>query len=67
MTDQCVALISREHADSLIWQKQSAEGLLGFEDDSDRIVSFEVSKTDEQEENAVSRLGFSVRSITRYS
>ena len=63
MTDQCVALISREHADSLVWQKEAAEGLCGFEDDSDRIVSFEVCQKEEQEDNAVSNPGFTVCSI----
>ena len=35
-------------------------------DDSDRLFTFEVEETDEQEENAVARPGFQVRPTMSY-
>lgn len=55
-----MALISREHADSLVWQQPSEGGVGDFDEDYDRICTFNVCKTEEQEENAVSRTGFTV-------
>ncbi|KAI0089045.1 hypothetical protein BDY19DRAFT_122025 [Irpex rosettiformis] len=62
ITDQRIALISREHADSLVWERQAVDGISGFEDGSDRMFPFEVLRTDEQEENATARPGFTIRS-----
>ena len=63
--DQVVALLSPEQSASLIWNDEqsiaeSADMDVG--DDSDRLFTFEVEETDEQEENAVARPGFQVRS-----
>jgi acetyl-CoA carboxylase alpha subunit len=60
--DQVVALLSPEHSASLVWKDEDSD----TEDadvetgDSDRLFTFEVAETNEQEENAVARPGFQV-------
>ncbi|KAI0250894.1 hypothetical protein BJV78DRAFT_1275616 [Lactifluus subvellereus] len=62
--DQVVALLSPEHSASLVWKDEDAD----TEDadveigESDRLFTFEVSETNEQEENAVARPGFQMNS-----
>ena len=63
--DQVVALLSPEQSASIVWNDgqniaESADMDVG--DDSDRLFTFEVEETDEQEENAVARPGFQVAS-----
>lgn len=63
ITDQVVCLISDEHARAIVWN--DAEDLPPvdtWEEDSDRLYTFEVLKTNEQEENVTARPGFTVRS-----
>jgi hypothetical protein len=64
MCDQVTALISPEHARSIVWNEQDGEDtLLEMEEDqheSDRMFTFEVTKTNEQEEAVTPRPGFKV-------
>lgn len=63
MCDQVVALLSPDHSASIVWNEK--DGDTNSEDmdagDSERLFTFEVAKTNEQEEGAVSRPGFQVR------
>lgn len=62
--DQLYCLVSSDHASSLVWAGDIQEELeIDEEDDDqvDRLFAFEVTKTNEQEENVVSRLGIDVR------
>ncbi|KAK0489058.1 hypothetical protein IW261DRAFT_1602879 [Armillaria novae-zelandiae] len=57
--DQLVCMISPEQAASLSWKEPVAEdSFVGLDDDTDRLFTFEVHKTDEQEENVTIRPGF---------
>jgi hypothetical protein len=61
--DQVVALLSPEQSAFIVWSEEqsgaeSADMDVG--DDSDRLFTFEVAETNEQEENAVARPGFQV-------
>ena len=63
--DQVVALLSPEQSASIVWNDgqniaESADMDVG--DDSDRLFTFEVEETDEQEENVFTRPGFQVPS-----
>ena len=62
MCDQVVALLSTDHSASIIWNDEDGDNSSIDIDtgDSDRVFSFEVSKTNEQEETAISRPGFQV-------
>jgi hypothetical protein len=62
-------LLSPEQSASIVWNDEqsiaeSADMDVG--DDSDRLFTFEVEETDEQEENAVARPGFQVRPTMSY-
>jgi hypothetical protein len=58
---QTLALISAEHASHIVWSEDDEEELIDEdEDDSDRLFSFEVAKTKEQDEDVQARPGFSV-------
>ena len=63
IVDQLYCLISSDHASSLVWAGDVQEELEIDEDDdqADRLFTFEVTKTNEQEENVVSRPGITVR------
>ncbi|KIJ61761.1 hypothetical protein HYDPIDRAFT_115585 [Hydnomerulius pinastri MD-312] len=58
--DQVTALISEEHAKSIVWSEPDNDDELAEsdEDDTDRLFTFEVSKTNEQEEGVSVRPGF---------
>ncbi|KAI0253465.1 hypothetical protein BJV78DRAFT_1153081 [Lactifluus subvellereus] len=58
--DQIVALLSPEHSASLVWKDEDADTENADVEigDSDRLFTFEVAETNEQEENAVARPGF---------
>jgi len=59
--DQVTALISKVHAESMIWSNTSDDQLSeSDEDDTDRLFTFEVAKTKEQEEGVTVRQGFKV-------
>ena len=63
MCDQIVSLISSDHAQTILWSEEDSEDEDIFEvdhDESDRMFTFEVSQTNEQEETVVVRKGFRV-------
>jgi hypothetical protein len=58
-----MALISPEHARSVVWSEQEGEGTMEMDenqDEYDRMFKFEVRKTNEQEEGIKPRPGFKV-------
>jgi hypothetical protein len=63
--DQLVCLLSAEHSQAIIWGDEIddlADTLLESKNENQvRLFSFEVAKTQEQEENVVVRQGFTVR------
>ena len=65
IVDQLYCLISPDHASSLVWTEDIQEELEIDEDDNqaDRLFTFEVTKTNEQEEDVVSRPGILVREL----
>lgn len=66
MCDQLTALISPEHSRSIVWSEREGEdedSLMEMEDEqdeSDRMATFEVRKSNEQEEAVNLRPGFQV-------
>jgi len=64
-----VALLSPEHSTAIVWGDQSSdtESVDVETGDSDRLFTFEVAETNEQEENAVARPGFLVLSHPPFS
>ncbi|VDC04820.1 unnamed protein product [Peniophora sp. CBMAI 1063] len=60
LTDQVVALISDAHAEKLVWKETTSADTetSSDEDESDRLFTFQVSKTVAQEENVTARPGF---------
>ncbi|KAF9228244.1 hypothetical protein BS17DRAFT_877588 [Gyrodon lividus] len=60
MCDQVIALISPEHANSIVWNEHNSNDELydSDQDESDRVFSFGVEKTNEQEESVSVRKGF---------
>ncbi|KAG1731285.1 hypothetical protein EDB19DRAFT_1881018 [Suillus lakei] len=67
MCDQIMALISPEHARSIVWHGQEGEDIVKEMDkdeyEPDRMFTFEVRKTNEQEEAVKPRPGFKATSI----
>jgi len=65
IVDQLYCLISPDHTSSLVWTEDIQEELEIDEDDNqaDRLFTFEVMKTNEQEEDVVSRPGIIVREL----
>jgi hypothetical protein len=70
MCDQVTALISPEHARSIVWSEQDGEDIMmeleEDQDESDRMFTFEVTKTNEREEAVTPRPGFNVCTIHPY-
>lgn len=60
LCDQVVSLISDEHANALEWGDESEDIASELDDEMDRMFAFQVSKTNEQEENVIVRQGFEV-------
>ncbi|KIJ06969.1 hypothetical protein PAXINDRAFT_103161 [Paxillus involutus ATCC 200175] len=60
MCDQLMALISPEHARAMVWNADGDEYIAEDDDEYSRLVTFEVSKSNEQEESVVPRPGFKV-------
>lgn len=58
--DQVVALLSAEQSASIVWHDEDSDTESVDVDvgESDRLFTFEVAKTSEQEEGAASRPGF---------
>lgn len=65
MCDQVVALLSADHSASIVWNDEDSDSVSidTDSDDSERLFTFEVAKTNEQEESAVSRPGFQVTPV----
>ncbi|KAH8993667.1 hypothetical protein EDB83DRAFT_2304539 [Lactarius deliciosus] len=64
MCDQVVALLSADHSASIVWNDEDGDTNSVDIDagDSERLFTFEVAKTNEQEESAVSCPGFQMNS-----
>ncbi|KAG1886418.1 uncharacterized protein F5891DRAFT_1082392 [Suillus fuscotomentosus] len=66
MCDQVTSLISPEHARSIVWNSQEGEDTVmdldEDHDESSRLFTFEVAKTNEQEEAVKPRPGFKATS-----
>ena len=62
MCDQVVALLSPEYSASIVWNDEDDDSKPVDADvgDTDRLFTFEVAKTNEQEENAIASPGFQV-------
>ena len=61
MCDQVFGLISSDHAQSIVWKGGNEDVSMDADDqESDRLFTFEVSKTKEQEESVTTRTGFQV-------
>jgi predicted RNA-binding protein YlqC (UPF0109 family) len=59
-----IALISRDHLDAIVWKDSSDDDDFDSDsDENDREYNFEVSKSEEQEENVISKSGFTVRAV----
>ncbi|KAI0921705.1 hypothetical protein AcW2_006594 [Taiwanofungus camphoratus] len=62
VADQVVALVSKEDAMKVVWKEETEDDPIDLDDDdSDRMFTFEVAKTHDQEENVVERPGFSIQ------
>lgn len=64
-----VALLSPEHSKAIVWgdQDSDTESVDMEAGESDRLFTFEVAETNEQEENAVARPSFMVRSYLSFT
>jgi hypothetical protein len=60
LCDQVLCLISQEHAEKLVWKTSTDQDMADDDEDAERMFSFEVSKTNEQEESVNWRAGFEV-------
>ena len=61
IADQVVCLMSDEHAEAVVWRQDDVDSDSdSLDDETDRLFAFEVSKTNEQEENATAQSGFEV-------
>lgn len=67
IADQIVALVADDHVNGIVWTGEAAPepGLESDDDDDDddvdRLFTFEVKKTREEEENVITQPGFEVR------
>ncbi|KAJ7195854.1 hypothetical protein C8J57DRAFT_534894 [Mycena rebaudengoi] len=60
--DQVTCLISPEHARAIVWTEEEETALMDIDEESDRLFTFEVAKTNEQEEGVAVRPGFILNS-----
>ena len=61
IADQVVCLMSDEHAEAVVWRQDDVDSDSdSLDDETDRLFAFEVSKTNEQEENVTAQPGFEV-------
>lgn len=59
-------LISDDHCRNLVWSDSTGDDTMILDEDiSDRLFNFEVSKTNEQEENVATVPGFKVCNALR--
>lgn len=62
IADQIVVLVSSVHANAIVWNEQEiTDKAEDSDDEADRLFTFEVVKTREQEENVTPLPGFEVR------
>ncbi|KAJ7246483.1 hypothetical protein C8J57DRAFT_1360578 [Mycena rebaudengoi] len=60
ISDQVACLISPEHARAIVWNEETEDLPMDTDEESDRLFTFEVAKTNEQEENVEARPGFTM-------
>ncbi|KAJ7509859.1 hypothetical protein B0H11DRAFT_2270198 [Mycena galericulata] len=60
ISDQVACLISPEHARAIVWNEETEDLPMDIDEESDRLFTFEVAKTNEQEENVEARPGFTM-------
>lgn len=67
--DQVIALLSLEHSTAIVWSDQDSdtESVDWEACETDRLFTFEVAETNEQEEKAVALPGFQVLSHSSLS
>ena len=60
--DQIIALLSLEHSATIVWndEESDTESIDMATGEFDRVFTFEVAETNEEEENAFSHPGFQV-------
>ncbi|KAJ7722961.1 hypothetical protein B0H16DRAFT_1334407 [Mycena metata] len=63
ISDQLLCLISPEHARTIAWNEEAQELPMAVDEGSDRLFTFKVAKTNEQDENVSARPGFTVSTI----
>jgi hypothetical protein len=64
ISDQVVALVSPDHAEVLVWKSDKEEKSATYADNNefDRLFTFEVAQTNEQQEDVKTRPGIQVHS-----
>ena len=66
IADQTMCLISPEHAQKMVWKEAAVEDdNADLDEDADRFFTFEVAKTNEQEEDVAVRPGIRVGTLHR--
>ncbi|KAL1696787.1 hypothetical protein GGG16DRAFT_43139 [Schizophyllum commune] len=66
IADQTMCLISPEHAQQMVWKEAAVEDdNVDLDEDADRFFTFEVAKTNEQEEDVAVRPGIRVGTLHR--
>lgn len=61
ITDQQLCFLSPEQENSIVWSDDSETEMMDIDhEQAERLFTFEVSKTNEQEEGVTVRPGFSV-------
>ncbi|KAF8216813.1 hypothetical protein K438DRAFT_1658303 [Mycena galopus ATCC 62051] len=60
VSDQVICLISPEHARAMVWNDEAEDISMDIEEGSDRLFTFEVAKTNEQDESVTVRPGFTM-------
>ncbi|KAI0698512.1 hypothetical protein C8T65DRAFT_697822 [Cerioporus squamosus] len=65
LCDQVACLMSADHANTIVWRQpdETADDDDLEVDESDRMFTFEVLKTKEQEENVSAKMGFEAREV----
>ncbi|KAJ7210563.1 hypothetical protein GGX14DRAFT_451174 [Mycena pura] len=60
ISDQVACLISPEHARAIVWSDEPEDISMDLDEESDRLFTFEVAKTNEQDEDVTVRPGFTM-------
>jgi hypothetical protein len=58
-----MCLISPEHARAIVWNEEAEDLPMEVDEKEDRLFTFEVAKTNEQEEDVSGRPGFTASMI----